>query len=223
MTLPADLSNDPVVLADDARFKTRDMLAEFEQRRQDLLRALANASARDRASAGDCADIVVMTKRFLETIDDRRQGIARPYRDAVAAIAPIVEQWAEDLIAGMRRVEQLAKAFHDAEKERIREQQEQQRREQEQLRASVAAPPAEHAPVTPAPARPIRGAYGARISTAAELTITVKSVRKVPLEILNSRKVQDAIVAVARDFAKHQDTIPGLEIVRGEKTAIRRY
>ena len=53
------------------------------------------------------------------------------------------------------------------------------------------------------------------------VAITVENVRKVPLYILNSKRVQEAIVATARTFAAQHDTIPGLKIDRGTDSSIR--
>lgn len=217
------LFNEPRPLREDARFAVRDLLREFEQRKGEILQSASRAPVpRDRGQAGDVADIVGIAKRVGKRLEERQDELTEPYREAATVVRSAVgEFWAEVLFE-IDRLTGLIATFEANEKERIRVQELEQQREQEAMRSGtgggVHSPPAAPPPVQ---SRPIRGTYGARVGKTKTIEITVVDVLKVPLEILNSAKVHDAIAAVARDFARHQATIEGLTINRGQQTSIR--
>lgn len=225
MTGGPALTNRPR-LSEDARFATRDLLREFEQRKVEILQSARSfTKVPSRAAAGDVGDVIGIAKTVLERLESRRDELIEPYREAAGVVRREVEGFWSEITEEMDRLQALVDAFRQAEEDRIRQQQLEQAAEQAAMRASAGGAPEPSTPPPP-PAdvafKPIRGTYGARVGTTKTTEIRVVDVTKVPLNILNSPRVLDAIVSVARDFAKHADTIDGLEIIRGNKTAIRR-
>lgn len=219
-------ANEPRPLRDEALFAVRDLVREFEKRKEELLKSARSfTAAKNRAGAGDIADVVAIAQKVWKRIEGRRDDLTLPYREAADVVRSNVAEFWLEVDEEIRRLTDLVDAFDAEETERIRAQQAEQAAEQERMRAAAGSrtgpmPPAPSAPAA-APQRPIRGTYGGKVVKTAKVEIRVVDVQKVPIEILNSPKVHEAIAAVARDFAKHQKEIDGLEIIRGEKTGIR--
>lgn len=222
MTDQMHAPNEARDLPADARFAIRDMLREFEKRRDEILKSARSfTEIRSRGIASDIVDVVGIAKKVGKRIDQRHGELRDPYDGAIAAMRVAVEDFFLPVEGEIDRLTGLLADFDKAEQDRIRRQKDQQRAEQEAMRAErgggeISSPP------DPAPAvAPIKGSYGARAMKTKKVEIRVVDVSQVPIDILNAPRVHEAIAAVARDFAKHRDTIPGLEIDRGETLSVR--
>lgn len=234
-----DGSNLRPPLRDDARFQAREMLEAFEKRKEDILKSARSfQTIPNRAVAGDVADVVKTAKAIGEIIDARRLELTEPYREAAGTVNATVAVFWDDVATELARLEGLVDQFRRDEADRAAAAQRAQEEERRRLRAENAPKPAgreqtfthqEHvgdaatyatAAARPA-AAPIRGAYGARVGTRKHIEAKVVDVTKVPLEILQSTTVIAAIEKVAKDLAKHRETIDGIEITRGDRTQIR--
>jgi len=213
------------------REETYELINHFQARRADILTASEKITEiKDRFKAGDAIDIIGIANKVWKRIEERRLEITRPYDDAVqSAIATMRNFWepVEDAVA---RLKDLADRFQADGDARVAQQKAEQAAEEARLRAAAQQPrqvinyanperPKVEQPA-PAPVRQarIRGDRGHQLIKRGKIEITVDNVRKVPLEILNSKRVQDAIIAVARDLAKHREAIPGLKIDRSGTT-----
>lgn len=214
-----------------------EMLARFSERRAKFLASAEKAVVRDRYTAGDAADLVGLAAKVGKTIEAERLELTRPYDEAVQGAISTVRNFWSEVEEAMERVEQLAIDWKAAEDKRIADQQAEQAAAEEKLRAAQAPRGkidySSPAVVDPAPVkqRPVaypqtrraqvRGDLGHKLVDRTITSISVVDVRKVPLNILRSKKVTDAIISVARDFAKHNETLAGLKIDRGTTTDVR--
>lgn len=204
-------------------------LIEFGERKGEFLRAAGNVIVRDRASAGDAADVVKLANDVWKLIETKRLAITNPYRDAADAGAAAAHRFWADVHTAMQGVREKIEKWDGEERQRVADQRREQEDEERRLRSEQAAalpsPPAmrdiREADVAPiATAAPIVGDYGGRVARTPQKTFTVENVREIPIEILSSPKVTKAIVEVARDFSKHMPAISGIRIETAERTRV---
>jgi hypothetical protein len=201
-------------LRSDVLAQMADILDPREERRTKFIRAAGLIVVRDRHEAGQAADWVKLANGFKAIVEEARKAVTDPYDAAHEAGCDRAAVWLAPLEEAIVQVRAIVAKFWDEEQARIDEQQREQ---------SAAEPIVQSAPLPPpiaAKPLPVRGYMGGRVGSTKTLNIKIADVRALPDEIMNSSRVHEAILAVARDFAKHMQTIPGLEIDRGTKAKV---
>lgn len=219
--MPGRGHNQPPSLVETARAEMDEVLRDYRARVEEMIAASDRVIIKDRADAARAVDLVGLMRDLYAEIETKRLDISRVYQRAASApIAALEEFWR---VAGDRigRILGQIENFRREEKAEAKRQADAQRAAEAKLRgeAGIAAPVASAG--WAGGQRRIKGDYGYSAGSTSTLEITVDDVTKVPVEILNSPKVHAAIVAVARDFAKHMTSVPGLTINRGERTQLR--
>lgn len=197
-------------------------LIPYEQRRDEFIAAAGKAVLHDRQAAADAADIVKLAGMVWAKIEEDRLARSNPYREAANAVLGAAQDFWMPVDDAMHELREKIRAFFDDEERKIDEQRAAQAAHEAQRRAEVGLPPAAGTPgvepartapaTAPARRKKMRGSYGAVLTKAAVKKLSITDMKAVPEFILNSPRVRDAVLAVARDFTKHMSEIPGIQI-----------
>lgn len=201
----------------------RRALAPWQDRRAEFERKANTAVVDCQDAAAAAIDFVRMARALAEKADGLIVEVQGPYAEAAAAAKAVGQQFIESVESSVRKVEGALKAYNEERKLRAAAQQAEQERAEARLREAAGAPA--QIP-TPAPSRrrkaaPIRTDLGGLMVEQDRWTVEVVDVRKVPVRVLRSPKVMEAIRIVARDFMKNGDAVPGCKRVDVTTTLIR--
>lgn len=195
---------------------------------EELVASADRAKAFDEDSLGKCGELVKQIRAADGIVSSTHETVKAPYLAAGRAVDAAKNELATKLAGAKKVVEDKQKTFlreeqakRDTEARRIREAQEQadrERREQEAAAAAtgepIAAPEPVYAPPPPtARMEPIRGDFGATVSTTKKKLCEVTDYTLAFMKVEKNTKVREAIdKAIAALVRAGEHEIDGVRI-----------
>lgn len=194
-------------------------LQPYAARRDEFVAWMNRHVVRDRATAGDATDTIKLANECWDLIEAQRLEHSNRYRDTANAIKNVTDEFWQECFDAMDALKRRADAWKKAEDDRIQGQRDEQEKIQAQLRAAANVPaPAPTAATIPARRKPIRGDLGGKLTTTVEKTYAIEDLKLIPMWVLETETVKNAILAVAKAMAKHHPNIPGITVTTGDKS-----
>lgn len=215
-----------------AKLEAEQALIEFTDRLQEFLVALGKIDIKNRGDAQLATDRLGLARDFAKLIENKREEVITPYRQAVNAINSVFQNFTEDLNAAGRAGVAKIQAYQDHVKAMALKQQEEQRaaalEAQKQLSGNsgqVEQPATtgmtDHLPIEPPKPKPIRGDLGKKVVNRATKRAVLVDLKQVPSFIMESQQVKSAIEAVATSMLKQFPNPPGFEIKTNESVNVQ--
>jgi hypothetical protein len=201
----------------------RDRVAEVTKSAESFVKI------RDRVDVGQAADILGFAKSILELIEAEGKDAARPFDQAVGAIAVAVQEFVAPMIEARDALRRRADDWAVEEDARIRAQELEQAEFESGRRAEMGA--AEGSAPLPAPALPsvrapkrrtVRGDYGASLSIGTDYDIAITNWRELPDFVFQAEPVLQAIRSVVLPLVRKKVPIAGTTVSEIAKTTARR-
>lgn len=204
--------NRPPSMREEALEQQAEMLAAYEQRRDQFIAAARAGQVRDRDSAGQAADVIRLARLVRDEMETKAQNIRRPFRETADALKQRVDEFWAEAAEALDELANRAEAWQREEKARI----EKQRQEQAALLGDLSAPAAPPKP------RKVRGDYGGQIVERDVVRYEVEDVRALPIEVLTAAPVTEAIIGVVKRMVAAGIAVPaGIRATPISKTEIR--
>jgi len=221
--------NSGLIDPDIAAEAMRRSLAPWQDRRAEFERKAAASKVASQDDARAAIDFVRMARALVTKAELLRDDVQGPYEIAAASAGGIARDFIEKVEAAIATVEGNLKAYNEERRRRA------QAREAEQAAAEAALAAAADdrgAPPVQIPAKPpggkkkrkvapVRSDLGGLMVETDKWTVEVEDVSLVPLMVLKSARVMEAIRIVARDFMKNDVEVAGCRKVFGITTVIR--
>lgn len=218
----AGIGHNKPPLAEELAAEMAEVIAPLRERSEQLLASAAKIKIIDEEDIGKIGDTAKMIKALSDKVIEGKGAILDPVYDAQSRVIAAASNFVDPLDEARRSLAQLIDDFR-AEQKRLADEKKQKQLDFERELArqkNVQISEAPPAPVTPPPKRatPARGDYGGRVGQRKTITVSIEDFSLIPETILQSIKVKEAILSVARSMAQHQESIPGIKIERDLKT-----
>lgn len=196
--------------------------ASLEERKASIIASLPKVAILDQNDIGRAADTAKIIQTVLDEVEAKRKGILAPVYEARDMVNGAADRWTAELEAGKIALGKLVDDFKAAQRKLADDAREAQDKIERERAAANRVEIARPAPVAPPP-KPTktvaRGDYGGKATSRPTLELEITDLTKIPVWILDSTPVREAILSVARPMAQRGVTIEGITVTRGEKTA----
>ena len=230
---PAHLLPNRPELREEVALELREKLLPLEARKAQILERLPKVVVTDNASAGAASDFVAIAETLLSDVDDARKAVKRPLDAAIDVVQARAGKFAEPIEDAASKVRARIRKFRAEARERAARAAEEQAAEEARLRAEAEARERGQLAVEPVPApEPVpvaeislpvaRGDYGSKVRDKREKVWKITDPRQLPDTILNSPKVQEAMLAAVKRLGSLQEQIPGARFEWAVGDAIRK-
>jgi hypothetical protein len=208
----------------------REILAGYEQRKDEFLKSAGNAVVRSRETVGDAGDVIHLAAQIWDRIDAQRRVITDPFLEAGRSTKAIADEFWAPVVEAMEELQGKIDDWKLGENKRIADQRAEQDAEMQRLRAPAVTPgsaapafqPVVKMAVSAEPKkRKIRGFLGSTVSDVDQKTYEIEDITKIPDWVLNSNEVKAAILSVAKRLNKTVGDIPGVTVTTTLATRVK--
>lgn len=220
--------NNPVASPEVAAEMMKDALEPWQARCAEFETKADTLKVTDMDEAAQAVDFIRMARALSEKAGSLSQEVCSPFTDAAGAARNVAIRFNDRLIVAMEKAQAQLDDYNQEKRRKAAALREEQRAEEQRLRDEAAArdgkvPPEPTPEPTPEPEAPmrIRTDLGGVATIGKKWRPEVFDVTKVPVEILNTPKVKEAIGQVARSMMQNGMTVAGVRKQEYDSTTIR--